>query len=352
MPHADSSPPPRIGLQELVALNQEIAALVRAGLPLELGLGAGATGRLSHLTDQLGDDLRAGQSLPDAIATRRSGLPRVYSAVIESGLRSGRLPEALETLVELGESLLLIRRRIGVALLYPAIVIVVAWMLSLLYLPRFTFAITSTAEVFRMPQTWWLSALQGVTTAVTSWGFVVPLAVVALTVWWFVAGRFLRPVSGLGGIGFEWIPGLRRILANHHRAVFAELAALQLGQDVPLPVALPLAAEATGDTRLISQARRIASDVSAGSSLETALETTAIPAFLRWMLLSGMRQNTPEATLRQAATFYRRRAEYQAAWFQLILPIAVTVLLGGTLVLFYALTLFIPFTGMLESLGS
>ncbi len=352
MSHADSTPAPRIGLSELVALNQEIAALVRAGLPLELGLGAGATGRLTRLTDQLSDDLRAGQSLPEAIVSRRSGLPRIYSAVIESGLRSGRLPEALETLVEFGESLLRIRRRIGMALLYPAIVIVVAWLLSMLYLPVFTKAVTSTAEVFRMPQSWWLSGLQGLTTAVTTWGFVVPLAVIALAGWWFVAGRFVRPVSGLGGIGFEWIPGLSTILANHHRGVFAELAALQLGQGVPLPIALPLAAQATGDRRLIAQAEQIAADVNTGTPLESAVESKAIPAYLRWMLLSGVRQNTAEVTLRQAASFYRRRAEYQAAWFQLIVPIAVTVLLGGSLVLFYALTLFVPFTGMMQNLAS
>src|SRR3954453_21823105 len=90
-----------LSLDHLVALNDEIAALVRTGLPLERGLrlaGGGLPGRLRGTMTVLADGMSRGASLPAALEAERERLPRIYRAVVEAGLRSGRLSGALEGL--------------------------------------------------------------------------------------------------------------------------------------------------------------------------------------------------------------------------------------------------------------
>ena len=89
---------------ELVALNEQIASMARAGLPLDQGLASLAKemgrGRLRHVTDAIAEDLRQGKSLPEALESRRDQLPPYYSALATAGIRTSRLPDVLCTLTE------------------------------------------------------------------------------------------------------------------------------------------------------------------------------------------------------------------------------------------------------------
>ncbi len=90
-----------IALDDLIALNDEIAALSRAGLPLErglLGFGIEVPGRLGAVATALGERMERGESLAEAVRDERLNLPATYRAVVEAGLRSGRLAAALEDL--------------------------------------------------------------------------------------------------------------------------------------------------------------------------------------------------------------------------------------------------------------
>jgi general secretion pathway protein F len=94
-----------ISLDDLVALNEEMAALVRAGVPLDAGmadLGYDLPGKLGGLASQIGERLNRGESLPQILADDSRALPTVWRAVVESGLRSGDLPAALESMATTG----------------------------------------------------------------------------------------------------------------------------------------------------------------------------------------------------------------------------------------------------------
>src|SRR5436305_15337361 len=89
-----------ISLEDLIALNDEIAALVRAGAPLEQGLslaGEDLPRGLRHIADDLAVRMRQGASLSAALAASDRRVPPLYRAIVEAGVRSGRLPAALES---------------------------------------------------------------------------------------------------------------------------------------------------------------------------------------------------------------------------------------------------------------
>ena len=91
-----------LSLEELLALSVEIAALARCGVPLEKGLielGTDLPGKTARMAKQLGQDMQSGQTLVHALQ-ERGEFPPLYCAVVESGVRTGQLPSALERLAD------------------------------------------------------------------------------------------------------------------------------------------------------------------------------------------------------------------------------------------------------------
>ena len=92
-----------LNLDELAAINDELAALVRAGVPLEPGLarlGSEMPGRLGRRARALAERLQGGEALEDVLDDPRMGFPRMYTAILRAGQRSGRLAPALELFAE------------------------------------------------------------------------------------------------------------------------------------------------------------------------------------------------------------------------------------------------------------
>src|SRR5438477_11013946 len=116
--------------EDLITLNDELAAMARAGLPLDQGLAALAQemgrGRLKHVTAQLAQDLRSGKTLPEALQRQGSRVPPFYAGLVEAAVRSGRVAEVLATLTAYARTLAGLRTTLVDAALYPAVVLVLA----------------------------------------------------------------------------------------------------------------------------------------------------------------------------------------------------------------------------------
>ena len=100
---------------ELSWLTRQLASLVAAGLSLEASLGVvieQATRRpLVQLLAALRADIRAGQSLSDALANHPRDFPEIYRALVRAGEQSGELEQVLDRLASFIED----RSRCGVS---------------------------------------------------------------------------------------------------------------------------------------------------------------------------------------------------------------------------------------------
>jgi len=93
----------RIPTREFVVFNQELATLLKAGMPLVQSLDI-LRGRLSSplfkgVLDDIHDKVRAGTSLSDAFATHGDLFPGVYTASLMAGEKSGSLERVLRRYV-------------------------------------------------------------------------------------------------------------------------------------------------------------------------------------------------------------------------------------------------------------
>ena len=70
-----------------------------------------------------------------------------------------------------------------------------------------------------------------------------------------------------------------------------------------------------------------------------------------WLLAGVQDRGLLIASLRRAADAYRRHANWALRWLSVYLPLWLTVAVGGTAVLLYALSVFGPWCRMLYELS-
>jgi type II secretory pathway component PulF len=349
-------PPGSITIDQLLALNEEIAALVRAGVPLERGLvvaGRDLRGKLGRIAVALSKRLSQGESLPEALEGEEQSIPPLYRAVVEAGARSGRLPIALEGLAKYVRGYAEARAAIGLALWYPLLVLTLAYVLFVglvsMAVPRFVEAFELLGLGTAAPLRW----LSWVGESVPYWWPVGPVLLFVLLIAWIRSGRAAQFQAG----SWSWLwlfPWMRSILANYETANFAELLGLLLEHRVPYPTAIVLAAQSTGDARLTRGAGQLAEAVARGESTAAALAKIDRGTFLpmmRWVLATGQEQGSLVAALHNLADVYRKRATYQADKLSVFLPTVLMIAIGASATLFYGLALFIPLTNLLRELA-
>jgi general secretion pathway protein F len=346
--------PNTVSLDQLVALNDEIAALVRSGVPLEPTLaemGRDSGGALGQLGPVLAAHMQSGVSLPDALRAEEGRFPPVYRTIVEAGLRAGRLSAALEAMSDFARELAELRRQIGAALVYPLIVFVIAYGLFLVLTIDLIERFRDAYETFHLPLHGPLTLLIWIAKQVETWWWAPPAVVAGLIVWWLSTGgahllSFAGPARPLA-----WLPGLGKIGRYFQCANFARLLALLVEHQVPFPEGLRLSADATCDRALRHAVGSMAAFIEqGGTSSPRGTAATEFPPFLDWILWQAARGENPVRLLRHAAEIYRRRAVNLTNWIKLTFPMLVALVIGGGITLFYALALFAPLTTFLKDL--
>jgi general secretion pathway protein F len=338
-----------LALEQWIALNDEIAAMVRAGLPLEPCLMGVGYGRLAVVGRSIAGRLEQGAGLDEALSAESAHVPPIYEAVVRAGVRAGRLSSALEGLAVYARNFVELRRLLGLALIYPIMVVMLAYALFLGFLLYVLPPFLATFDAFRFSAQPALGLLEWLRRTAPYWAPVFPGLLVLAVLWWLWTGR-ARAFPRLGhSTPLGWIPGVRGLLRQVAAANFAELLALLVEHQTPLPEAVDLAARATGDRRLTRAALALADDLRQGQSMPRARDVPAgVPGLLRWLLAYGNRQGHLAPALRNAAEMYHRRARLRAELIRTFLPTVAMLLVGASVTALYALTLFVPFSVLLR----
>ncbi len=336
----------RVTPEQLIALNDEIATLVRAGVPLELGLRelrGSVPSALGRISDEISRRMEEGKPLAESMSATLPGLPRVYTAVIDAGLKSGNLPKALESLSRFAQQGLELRQRIEFAFVYPLFVFLLAYALFMVFVieaaPRWQLI---WGEFVPLDDPF-VAGLSLLSQSWREWVWIPPAIVAVLIGWWVCCARFSllpdrRPSALLGAI-----PGLRSIVVLWHWANFCELLATLLEHQMPLPTAITLAADATGNSTIHEEMSAVSEELQTGKSMADCLRgRTRIPPYLRWSLGTAQHPEAFQSALRHGIEIYRNRATFRADMIKMWLPVFLVFFLGGGAALIYTLSLSLP----------
>jgi general secretion pathway protein F len=344
------------GLAEFILLNEEIAALVRARVPLESHLtqiAAELPGKSGELAERIGRRLNSGQSLADAVEVECATMPAAYRATVVAGSQGGQLASAIESVVDSASRVEQLRRITGVALLYPLMVSIVAVVLMAVIVTRIlpTFGLISEAHAGPIVWllTWRLTLLRIVV-------IVVGVLFILLAVWWWLSGRVGQPASAQLG-PMAWLPGARKVIRWNQAATFSDLLLLMVERGVPLDHALRLAGDAVDDVKLRSSSYALAEHIErGGSAARTSPDDVdqlraKFPLMIRLALFHSANRGLLVTSLRQAAMMYRERAIRAAEWYSEYVPVLLTIGVGGTLTVCFSLLVLWPYTTMLRELA-
>ena len=343
-------------LDQFLALNDEVAALVRAGVPLERGLadiGPDLPRQLRAAAQRLTKRLNSGVDFATALADPQLGIPSSYRAVVDAGLRSGNLAAALQDVATTARRAAQLRRSVGMALAYP---LFIAFMAYGLLVGCFIFLMPRVADLHEDTIGAGPSIARTFATLgeyAVYWAPWLPLVtLLAVGVWWSRTGLAQQfNVEPSDSRLARLSP--RRAVALSRMATLAEMLAMLVEHHVPLVDALPLAAEATGRKDWIAGSRQIAERLRAGERLSSELVASAgFPTVIGWLLTVGGDGVAMSFGLRRTAEHYREQALTSIRTIETVLPALLTVVVAGGAVITYALMVLAPWYSLLNQLGA
>lgn len=120
----------RVPLTEVSLMLRQLATLLEAGLPLEQALAVlieqGDNPAMRQVIAAMRSEVLAGNTLARAMDKHRDTFPEIHRALISAGEASGELATVMDKLATYSEGQQALQQKIGLAMVYPAIVIFVA----------------------------------------------------------------------------------------------------------------------------------------------------------------------------------------------------------------------------------
>src|SRR6476661_2157774 len=122
--------PKKVKPQDLMVFSRQMAAFLKAGIPildaLEMLTTDAANKRLQQVLVEAADALRAGSTFADAMAVHDKMFPSYYIGILRSAELSGNLDEVLAELATYIERDVEATRAVKSALVYPAVIFVMS----------------------------------------------------------------------------------------------------------------------------------------------------------------------------------------------------------------------------------
>src|SRR5687767_14026258 len=144
---------PRFGrtitTSHFLLFNQELLALVRAGLPIvqsfDIMLERQKNPRFREILADIREKLTSGVALSDAFASYGDLFPPIYSTSLRAGERSGDLEGVIKRFLRYQKMIVSLRKKVIGALIYPVILMTLSGAMNFIML---TFVIPKFAEFF------------------------------------------------------------------------------------------------------------------------------------------------------------------------------------------------------------
>jgi type IV pilus assembly protein PilC len=345
----------KIARHEFLVFNQELATLLKAGMPLVQSLDILRV-RLSNpvfkaVLDDVHEKVRAGTSLSDAFAAHGDLFPGVYTASLMAGERSGNLETVLRRFVAYTKVIDTVRSKTLSALIYPVILIALAIALVGIIVIKVVPTFSEFYSTFGAELPLSTRIIVAISNTVRSQALVIAIAVIggglAFYTWIKQPGqkaRFDRALLHLPGIG-----------GSFHKFATSQLArtlSTLLGGGIPLVNALDIAARSTGNRHLGRELEIVAQRVREGQGFAaTLLERKTVPDVAIKMIEVGESTGALQEMLNSLADFYDEEIDTEVSRFVTLIEPALLVIMG-VVIATIVLALYMPLFQLSSVIGT
>ncbi|MEO7366924.1 MAG: type II secretion system F family protein [Gemmatimonadaceae bacterium] len=324
----------------LAVWTRTLSTLLSAGLPLEKALsfssGETSNSSLTAAVAQVRTDIREGVSLAAAMKKRPKVFGPLYIAMVTAGEESGALDQVLGRLADNLDESAELRGRVRSALLYPALMAIVASMgvtiILLFVIPRFVDMLGEVGGELPLST----RALIGMSTFVTRWWWIwIPFALLIV----FSAQRWLSDPANR----FRWhrlrlgVPVTGDLERNYLTARFSRTLGLLQRSGVGIVASLRIARSAMVNDFIGDQIGRATDSVSQGRRLGSELEGVLPPLAVQLISVGEESGKLGELCLRAADAYDKDVSRRMTALVSLLEP--ALILVFGAMVGFVALAM-------------
>jgi type IV pilus assembly protein PilC len=335
----------RVNSREFLIFNEELATLLKAGMPLVQSLDLLKRRVTSpvfrSVLDDIHEKVRSGSALSDAFAAQGDLFPRVYTASLLAGERSGNLDAVLRRYVEYAKIIATLKRKIVSALVYPAILIALALALVSIIVLKVVPAFADFYAGFGAELPVATRIIMAVSTLVREQFALLIIGAVAVVgvvyVWVRQGGqqaRFDRLILRMPGLG----PIARKFATSQMARTLATL----LGGGLPLVHALDIAARSVGNRYMAGQLEIVSTRVREGESFAAALEARkSFPEVAVKMVEVGEATGALQDMLNTVADFFDEEiGTYMERFVTLVEPVLLVIM--GIVIAGLLLALYMP----------
>jgi type IV pilus assembly protein PilC len=296
------------------------------------------------------EKVRSGTALSDAFAVHVGMFPRVYTASLLAGERSGNLDAVLRRYVEYAKIIATVKRKTVSALVYPAILTALALVLVGIIVLKVVPAFSDFYSSFGADLPLATKIIVGVSDFVRSQFLLMAIAVVGGVLFLMVWVRRAGQQSTLHRLVLS-IPLLGDVARKFSTSQMARTLATLLGGGLPLVNALDIASQSIGNQYMAGQLQIVSTRVREGESFAMALDARrAFPDVAVKMAEVGESTGALQDMLNTVADFYDEEISTNMERFvTLVEPILLVIM--GIVIATLLLALYMPLFQLSSVLG-
>ncbi|WP_447595355.1 type II secretion system F family protein [Stenotrophomonas rhizophila] len=322
-----------VGTKDIAFFSRQMATMMKSGVPIVSALeiiGSGQKNpRMKKMVETIRTDIEGGSSMYEAISRHPVQFDTLYRNLVRAGEGAGVLETVLDTVATYKENMEALKGKIKKAMFYPAMVVVVALVVSSILL---IFVVPQFEEVFK--------GFGAELPAFTQ--FIVNMSRFMVSYWWLM----LIIVGGsVAGFLFAYkrspsmqhtmdrlilkVPVIGLIMNNSAIARFARTTAVTFKAGVPLVEALGIVAGATGNKVYEEAVLRMRDDVSVGYPVNMAMkQTNLFPHMVVQMTAIGEEAGALDTMLFKVAEYYEQEVNNAVDALSSLLEPMIMVFIG------------------------
>ena len=346
----DDAPRPRRRskpkLRDLATYSRQLANLLKAGMPLTSALSSMVNletgGISSEVSQSLLHSVREGRNLSAVMGDYPETFPEMYINLLRAGESAGSLVEVLQRLADHYERFAKVREMVGQALMYPAFVLGLGFMLIFVFM---SFILPRFMKIFEgMKVTLPLSTqiLQGLSDFFATWWLLV-LAGLAMT--FFILRAYLKSTAGRERL-HSWIleaPLIKKVVRPNLFGQFARTLGALLRNGVPVLTALKITEGVVQNVVLQEAIALTREGVTDGKTLAQPLAKSGVfPKLMVDLIHIGEQTGDVPASLENLAETYENELESNLR--------TVTTMIGPILIVFIAAVVAFMLVGVLQAM--
>ena len=334
----------KVTAEDIAIFSRQLATMLAAGIPMVQAFEIVGVGHdkpaVQKLVLGIKQDIETGNALHQALGKHPLYFDDLYTNLVEAGEHAGALEAVLEKIATYKEKTEALKKKIKKALFYPAAVLAVAIIVTVILL---LFVIPQFESLFKgfgadLP------AFTQFVVNMSRWlqanGWIVLIAAGAAVFTFAYFYRRSRPMRQFIDRMSLGIPVIGPILRKSAIARFARTLATMFAAGVPLVEAMKSVAGATGNIVYQDAVLKMRDSIATGMRMQRAMENTGLfPNMVVQMIAVGEESGSLDEMAGKVADFYEADVDAAVdALSSLLEPfimVILGVLVGGMVVAMY-----------------